>query len=263
MNQDGAAEASLSDAAVAAKWREIAHIADVLERRGGTAGEFDPQPRSTASHDDSLLGGYPLSSAVIQGIVASVDHLHALTTLVVRQRILHLAAPASLARGVIENAAVAYWIAHPPSQPDRLLRTLRYWAQNAKDSDAVRVAFPNAGGPPSREISSRLTSLAADNSLSTRAVKQGYTSTAAVRYADEQSGEDVLFPWQLCSAFAHGRPWAYLGGLSQQQHSSPRPGIHNIRLTNDLRPVLYVALQGTRLLEALLKAWRERCEPST
>ena len=82
-----------SEEQIQAKWREIAHYANVLARRSGTPGEFSAHAGSEPALDDEMLGGYNLSTAVVQGLVASIDHLDALTTLVVEHNALHINAP--------------------------------------------------------------------------------------------------------------------------------------------------------------------------
>ena len=42
----------------------------------------------------------------------------------------------------------------------------------------------------------------------------GYTSTETVKCGEEHAPDlplGVVLPWRVCSGFAHGRPWAYLG----------------------------------------------------
>jgi hypothetical protein len=254
----------LSEEQISAKWREIAHYAEVLAQRSATPGEFSAHAGSDAAMDDEIMGGYNLSTAVIHGLVASIDHLDALTTLVVEHKALHINAPYSLARGVLENAAIAFWIVHPAERPERLHRAFRWWAKNANDGKAVHTAFPNAGGASSSEVIKKLETAAAANHLPIGEIKNGYTSSAAVRYADANATMSngapisVLFPWQLCSGFAHGRPWASLGALDREAHPTPDPTISNLGLTNTLEMTLWPVLNGFRLIQSLLGIWQRR-----
>jgi hypothetical protein len=254
----------VSEEQIQAKWREIAHYAEVLAQRSATPGEFSAQAGSDAAMDDEIMGGYNLSTAVVQGLVASIDHLDALTTLVVEHKTLHINAPYSLARGVLENAAIAFWIVHPAERPERLRRALRWWTKNANDGKAVHTAFPDAGGASSSEVMKKLEAAARANHLPTGKLRNGHTSSEAVRYSDSNAKMSygapisVLFPWQLCSGFAHGRPWASLGALDRKAHPTPDPTISNLRLTNTLEMTLWPVLNGFRLIQSLLGIWQSR-----
>lgn len=258
----------LSDEGISAGWQKVAQHADLLAGLSATPGEFTAKAGSEAVLDDATLGGYNLSTAVIHGLLASIDHLHALTTLVVKTKVLHLNATYSLARGVLENAAASFWIVHPVERSERRLRALRYWGQNANDGDAVRTAFPDAGGTPSTVVIKKLQAAARANELPIGKIAKGYTSTEAVKYSNRHAkmadgtSIGVLFPWQLCSAFAHGRMWASLGALHKEvAYPSPDPQHSNLQLTNNLGMALWPVLQGFQLIRSLLRIWQIHSRP--
>jgi hypothetical protein len=257
-----------SEEQIQAKWQQIAGFPNDLARRSGTPGGFSAHADSEAALDDEMLGGYNLSTAVVQGLAASIDHLDALTTLVVEHNVLHINAAYSLARGVLENAASAFWIVHPAERPERLHRALRWWAKNANDGEAAQTAFPAASGAPSSDVIKKLEATARANHLPIGKLKNGYTSTAAVGYADDNaemadgSPIEVLFPWQLCSGFAHGRPWASLGALLREAHPTPDPTISNLRLINDPAVAIWTAWHGSELIDSLLRIWETHSRPA-
>ena len=57
----------------------------------------------------------------------------------------------------------------------------------------------------------KLDAVATPRGISAQDVRAGYRSSRAVRYAEEHSRSEPLLFWQLCSGYAHGRRWAYLG----------------------------------------------------
>jgi len=255
-----------SDELISNRWRELAEFAEVLIRRSGTQEEFATKPGSALAGDDRALGGYHLSTAYRMCLTASIDHLHALTTLIVDQEILHLAAPASLARGTLETAATAFWLINPKSRDERITRTLRWWSKNATDSDRATANLKSVGGQPAATVIAKLAAVATARGLDGKQATKGMTSTEVVTYAqDNATSKDgdkipVLFPWQLCSGFAHGRPLAYMGSLNQEPLPTADPTVQNVRLTNDLSRALYPALTGLHLIESGLRAHRGRAQ---
>lgn len=203
----------LDEAQVKQKWQEIAPLIDRMMARVGTTGEFPVQAGSSLRGDDKASDPYQVSHVVRMCLTAGVDHLHAAKVLVVDQRVIHLAVPASLARGALENLATAYWILGPMRRTERIGRALRWYAKNFKDQETA-VAPLNL--PNHRSLESTLEkvdAVAQRHGLEAKAIRRGYTSTDAVGFAETSApnlGLGVVFPWRLCSGFAHGRPWAYL-----------------------------------------------------
>jgi len=239
---------------ISAKWREISDIANTLIRRAGTRGELSIEPGSALAGDDRVLGNkYPLSTPYGNTLGASIDHLHAVTALVVGQQALHVAAPASLARGVLENAGTAFWLAHPRSRDERVMRALRWWYQDAKDSDRAT----GLGTSPKRL--KELQAIADARQLPVDQVKQKYSSTDVLTYAEEHAryadGQllEPLFAWRLCSGFAHGKIWANLAASKIEMFETHDPRVSEARLTNDPAHALYPVRVGAHLIEAVLR----------
>jgi hypothetical protein len=219
--------------------------------------------------DDSHLGGFQITTAFRMCLMAAADHLHALTSLVVEQQRLHLAAPASLARGAIENGATAFWLIHPKSRDERIEHTLRWYAQSARDQETA-VGNLGIGGTPKDVVIERLERLASDRHLDVKAATNGYTSTEVVKYAEKHvrsvDGDPLthlVLRWRVCSGFAHGRPWAYLGGLNSETVRETGPGTRQLRLTNSMDRALWAAEGGLRVIEAALRVHRDRTTRTT
>jgi hypothetical protein len=66
----------------------------------------------------------------------------------------------------------------------------------------------------------------------------------------------VVLPWRLCSGFAHGRPWAYLGSLDWDPKPGPSSGVTEIRMSSDLTRALYPNLAAMHLLERFLRLYQ-------
>lgn len=256
-------ESGPSEEEIAQKWRDLAAVAAVLSRRSDTRGDFATAPGSAIAGDDTHLGGYQLTSAFRFCLTAAIDHLHAVTSLVQEHRLLHIAAPASLARGLLENAAAGFWLIHPAQRDERITRTLRWWAKNARDQDRAMRDRPAAGKSSAEVVLARLRALAEARGIDPATAVKGYTSTEAVTYAEQQVGHDQLgplFPWQICSGFAHGRPWAMLGAsqVEPQGESLSWSGLNDVRLSNSLGLALYPTLAGVELLQTTLRVHRDR-----
>lgn len=202
----------LTEERVQERWLELRQVAETLKDRIAKRGEFDFATGTSYAGDDARLNPYLMSTAFHNCLAASIDHLHAATVLVVDVQVLHMSAGASLARGLLENAAVAFWMLRPQSRPERRLRTLRWWAKNANDQQAGTSGLPeSARGQSKDEIIARLIEVADRNGVE-GSVTGGYTSTAALTYADDvavsKDGSHIgpLLPWQLCSGFAQRSP---------------------------------------------------------
>jgi hypothetical protein len=164
----------LSDELIIGKWQEFSGLANRLIERVGTDGEFETPLGCAMAGDDSHLGGYQITTAFRMCLMAAADHLHALTSLVVEHQRLHLAAPASLARGAIENGATAFWLIHPKLRDERIEHTLRWYSKNARDQQTA-VGDLDIGGTPAMEVIERLERLATARQLNIRAATKGYT----------------------------------------------------------------------------------------
>ena len=194
-------------------------------------------------------------------LTAAVDHLHAVKVLVVDQRVIHLAAPASLARGALENLAAAYWVLGPESRDERIARALRWHAKNFKDQETAVAHLDLPHHKPLETKLKKLDSVAARRGLEAQPLHRGYTSTEAVTFAEAKAPDlelGVLLPWRLCSGFAHGRPWAYLGMSDREEAETDDENVVNLRLTSNETKALYPTLAAMRLLQRLLRLYQAR-----
>lgn len=254
----------LTEEQVSVKWAEIAPLIDKLNDRTDDKNDFPVLLHSSLARDDHWADPYQVSHAVKACIVAGVDHLHAVKVLIVDAQKLHVAAPASLVRGALENLATAYWILHPSSRVERVTRCLRWHAQNVNDSD---LAYSQLDLPDYKSRDERMAKVLAVASqrpeIDLKVVKGGYRSTAAVKYAHKQTASHlgVLLPWQLCSGFAHGRPWANLSFSEREEYPTEDPNVMAVRFSTDLTRALYLVWAAMNLTEDLLKLHQKRAQP--
>jgi hypothetical protein len=68
----------------------------------------------------------------------------------------------------------------------------------------------------------------------------------------------VVLPWRVCSGFAHGRPWAYLGVSDVRVTETGEGDVVGVRLTSNLAKALYPSLAAIQLLERLLRLYEQR-----
>lgn len=252
-----AVSGNLGEEQVAAKWREIAPIIDELMRQAGAKPPDVPR-RSAMSGDDTATAPYYTSHAVRQCLTTAVDHLHAVKQLVYEDRILHLAAPASLSRAVIENAAAAIWMLHPASRAARVERTLRWFSRNVRDQYS---SVPDLSPRTRDEMLQDIAAIAAHRGLDEETATSGYKMSTAVKEAEQVVGLHLTFAWNLCSGFAHGRPWTSLSALDREELPTSKPGTTTLRLTNDSARVLYPVLCGLFTVQEAMRLDQQRRAP--
>jgi hypothetical protein len=89
-----------------------------------------------------------------------------------------------------------------------------------------------------------------------------------LRYADATNAEretnaflSAQLVWQLCSGFAHGRPWASLTFQEQERTPTVDPDILSVRITSDMHRALLAPKEALHLLERLLRLHDARNQP--
>lgn len=166
----------------------------------GSGSVLDAADALTEPHQVSHLIGYLLHTAV--------DHLHALKALIVDAEAQHTFAPYTLIRGSIEAASTALWILQDADPRLVTRRALHLEYQNLWDQRrATRLVDKEADFDEERLA--LLKRVLDRNDLTTNVVKKplhvsDLIATAAAVFALRASS----LTWQMCSAAAHGRPWA-------------------------------------------------------
>lgn len=246
---------------VVAKWFEMAPGIEKMMERVGNPDDFPVAPGSPLFGDDKASNPYQVSHAARMGLVSGVDHLHAAKSLVLDLQVLHTSAVYSLLRGSLENLAAAFWILNPPQRNERIEHALRWHAKNFREQ---KIALEPRGLSDESSYQGKLAKLhavASPRNIPNQTVDAGFRSSTAVKYAEEQLADVApLLPWQVCSGFAHGRPWAVLGMSEQEYYQTPDRGVLNVRLTSGLDHVLFPALSAFRMMVAVVEVLQRRAQ---
>lgn len=247
----------LSDQQVTAKWSEIAHLIEVISTRIEDPNDFTVHPSSDLAEDNAASKPYHLSHCAQWCLNAGVDNLHALKMLVVGNGALHSTAPYNLARGALENFGAGFWMLHPSDRKVRVERGLRWWSKNFKDQHRASRGLTNHTPLTSRLDS--LSSLAEAAECDLTRIRDGYSSTEALKYSQEHSSANGPYlVWQVCSGFAHGRPWANIAMNAMENRGSPEEGVALVRLTTDHKRLLAVTLPAMHLLTDSLRLYQDQ-----
>ncbi|MFD9333155.1 hypothetical protein ACFWBF_01855 [Streptomyces sp. NPDC060028] len=202
-----------------------------------SAGPWKPAAESEMAADDTAVAPYHLSHAAWGALTVAGDHLRALRTSLLTEdsagqvtATLHTHAQASLARGVIENAARAVWMLAPD---DSLIRVQRRLALQRKDIRSATKLHELLGGKTPRTKEAREEELrqlalrAGTPPDRVRAVLKDPDYTEIVEEAGDKVGaqgaRDKLSPgkfavalWSGCSSLAHGDPSGTLIFLARE-----------------------------------------------
>jgi hypothetical protein len=230
------------------------------------------EPGSPLAGDARKSPGLPVAHAAWAGIIHSVDHLHALRALVGQAQVLNLGAPYTLMRSAMENAAIAVWLLEPPQRPERLRRCLKLALYDAWEEGNAHKLMPSEaleGKRSAEERKSAIRALAAELGLSGFPGK-GFKYEEAIRAAakttfeNEEPSSDRLLPedraalvWRLCSAFAHGRPFASLSWLDRKVVSSEGSS-HVLWLTGGIERLMMVADCPVKFTGRALQLYEQR-----
>lgn len=247
-------------------WPEVIDLIDTLVQRAERMGEWSTRPRSALAGDDRKSAPFQTSHAIQMLLNAGIDSLNGVRHLIFgrpdvefTQPVVHQAAHYVLARAAIENFSTALWILGPDARGARVERTLRWHVKNVADQHSALDRFPVVASRNQEQKLQHLEDLArAATGQVPDHFRKGYFASTVVRYVDESnpSSDELLsthFIWQLCSGFAHGRPWAHLAFLDREEHPTRQADVLHARLTSDLHRSLLAPKHALHLCERLLR----------
>ncbi|GAC1575755.1 MAG: hypothetical protein NVS3B18_09500 [Candidatus Dormibacteria bacterium] len=110
---------------------ELDKCVAIHARRGVES--LEVQPGSRMHDDDARLDPFQISHAVKGALASSLDHIHAVRGLLLANQ-LNMAAPFTLMRAALENAALALWLIEPDEQSERFTRKLQIEMDDAYDA---------------------------------------------------------------------------------------------------------------------------------
>lgn len=237
-----------------ALWGKFASEVDRMMDRVNDPMDFAVSPGSSLAGDDRASDPYQVSHAVQMCIVAGVDHLHAMKSLLIDLNVLHSAAPFTLVRGALEIFASAFWILHPTGRSTRVERVLRWNAKNFHDQHPALQSLSLSDAAQRDAKYARLAQIGSGRGIPEKNISAGYQSTESVRYADMHARTaKPLLSWRMCSGYAHGRPWVYLGMADDEMfEETDEPGVLKARVTSDPGKLLYPSLHAQWLMKDLV-----------
>ena len=249
----------LSDEMVAAKWIEIARLIDAMIGRIQAPNDFPVQLDSELAGDDAVSAPYHVSHAARWCLNSGVEHLHALKSLVLDAGLIHSAPSYSLVRGALENFGAGFWMLHPPERHIRAEHGLRWWIKNFRDQGKATTSAGMADDMPVELKLAAIAEIGRAAGCAVTELKSPYFSTPVLEYADQHSS--AIHPhliWQICSGFAHGRPWASLGMNKMETRQADQDDVSLVRLTADHKRLLAVTLPAFHLMTDLVRLFRDR-----
>lgn len=220
-------------------------------------------PGSPLAGDDRRTAPFQTSHTAQGALSVAFDHLHALTFVTAQQRTLHLNAAYTLARGAIENAAISYWLVSPSNRAERLLRTVRLHAMDARDATS---AMEDSGATALVSLEERLdhlraSAVAAGVDSAGKDWPKRVTSLEMLRTLDEGLEMGIkpgpLGAWRLFSGLAHGRPWAAAAFLDREV--TPVDGlVSKVRRANTPDRVLFAASLSQDVITLAMNTYEQR-----
>lgn len=187
------------------KWHdEIAPGIDKLREWVNGAAEMSPQSGSARFGDDRCTKPFNQSTAFWASMSSASDHLYALKVLVWDTQVHNVFAPYTLVRASIEASSMAVWLLNSKGRDERVLRALRWFAQNYRDACRA-TGYEEKVEAKLRKIEQ----VATARSLDPKTATSRYSVTEVVEDADRLF-PGVLRVWQLFSGMAHSRLWASL-----------------------------------------------------
>jgi hypothetical protein len=208
---------------------------------GQTKYAWPVEPGSALAGDDEASRPFQTSHASGRALVAALDHLHALVTLIVETRTIHVRAPYALARAALENASTALWLVAPKARRERVYRTLRLQVADAQDAQRASADLGGIVTMPLEERLEHLRSVAARNQINLD-VRRVVSATEILTAADAMVKTDFaagpLGAWRVFSGFSHGRPWADVA-FSDSEREGHQSGAIKVTSRSSMNRVLY------------------------
>jgi len=186
--------------------------------------------------------------------------LHAMKSLLLDLRVLHSAAPFTLVRGALEIFSAGFWILHPAGRNERIEHVLRWHTKNFHDQHPALESLGVSDAEAKEAKYAKLREIARRREIPVGDATRGYWSTDAVECAEEFAPTaDPRLPWRMCSGYAHGRPWVYLGMADEDMfQGTDEPGVLKAHLTSDPEKLLYPSLHAQWLMKDLVDLLESR-----
>jgi hypothetical protein len=217
-----------------------------------------PAPGSPLAGDVLQLEIYPGTHLFRAGLSGAIDHLDAFRLLIVEVEALHLMAPVTLLRAVLEDASLALWLTSPGQQSERLLRALKAHYTDMKGRagyEKIQPPRPGLKGKSAVQRCADIRELAVKLGLDGKDVSQHLSTTRVITEACSVlggAGSDGPRLWSLSSGLAHGRHWTVIHGYKLHGATDVGGGFAELQVTSNEDEVKSMALLGHALIQAAL-----------
>jgi hypothetical protein len=219
------------------------------------------QPGSRLAADDALTHPFDMSHSVVVSIGCALDHLQALRVLIVDAEALHMAAPFTLTRAALENAAQALWLSHPLEQEVRVSRRLQMAHRDVQERHAAGLLLSEEGRRPATllERQDRIAGIAEAAGLTRRQVLDpgaGWGRMVnACAWVVDLTGEQLEAIWKIGSAYAHGQSWPIISSASlvRLPGQDDAASIHDYRITAAVPNVVTAVGAATLVLQEAVR----------
>lgn len=210
--------------------KRLAHNQEI-----GTTLESFPgvQSNSVLEDDDRVLGGYELSTLVLNLLTTATHISSNLAALVVvdtvngTEVLAPLHGPYALVRAQMESTSQALWLMAPQSRRTRIRRCVQYWCSEVKLFNSFRNEWSKSfsssqEGRGYEDL--RVIILGAGLSLEGFPDKKLWASVGSgdilksIEFAHGEASLTWFNTWQLCSGFAHSKQWA--SRIFNEQHDA-------------------------------------------
>lgn len=170
---------------------------------------YDAASGSLLHVADAMSEPHQASHVVGYLLLTAVDHLHALKMVMVDAGSQHTFAPYTLIRGAIENASTALWILQQNDPRSVAVRALTLEYRGLLDQRrATRAVDPKA--EMDKDLLDIFNACLARHGFTHTQIKTPPQHLATIEATSQHFHiRNAALTWQLCSAAAHGRQWAW------------------------------------------------------
>ena len=237
-----------------------------------------PAPGSSLAKDDELTDPGQISHTIARLFAVSVDSLLTVTAVRLGANVSPTYGSYTLVRTVFEAAGTGLWLlSGTVDRNERIRRSLQYDRQDcydeAKTLDTLHRLRKGRGQGttdlPDRNAKKTECRDQLREVAGRRAIDPGtfegrlVISSVLTEVGNEYGFPSLILAWQMCSAHAHGRRWAFLNTLNLEVISEAGEGVVTIRATSDPEKIVDLVTQACALVGLLLQAFDKRATNHT
>lgn len=205
-----------------------------------------PEDGSSLAGDDSALGTFSMSTAVVMSLGSAVDNFHALRGLLLDLREIHTSASFTLLRVALENSATAVYLLTPSDRQSRVIRRLRLQWADYQDAENARKLMKKGDETEQERRKTKLRDTARAAGVPEEAVAGllgrppgfGAIVAEAGTATFGPHGDIASLSWMVNSGIVHARTWANISLFEKEMFESVQPGFANVRFSSSQSTIL-------------------------